>query len=333
MLLLFEIDGDLKMTVPHPSARKINYLRLSITERCNLRCRYCMPSTAPPARDAEDRLSYAELLHIVDAAVALGVRKVRVTGGEPLVREGALDFIRQVAQVPRIEEVALTTNGVLLDRYADALKEAGIRTLNISLDSLDQKIFREMTRTGNLATVLRGIKSADDVGLKIKLNMVVMRGVNDHEVLRFAELGLTRPWAIRFIEYMPTIRKKSWRSQLVSGTEVLDIIQQKYSLEPLTGTRYCGPARQYRIAGAVGTIGIISPMSDHFCGSCNRIRVTADGLAKSCLLNAQATDLKPYLSQPVGELTEILSQVIANKPERHRFLEDDASFNMSSIGG
>jgi len=321
------------MTEQPLSARQINYLRLSITERCNLHCRYCMPSTESACEEADGCLSYESLLHIVEAATSLGIRKVRVTGGEPLVREGVMGFIRQLVRAPGIEEVALTTNGVLLSKYAEELKEAGVRTLNVSLDSLDDRIFREMTRTGSLPTVLKGITAADNAGLKIKLNMVVMRGINDHEILPFAELGLIRPWSIRFIEYMPTIREHSWRSQLVSGTEILATIKQRYALTPLTGTRYCGPAKPYRIEGAVGTIGIITPMSDHFCGSCNRIRVTSTGLAKSCLLNPQATDLKPYLSGPVSELTEVLARVIENKPERHRFLDDDASFNMSSIGG
>lgn len=316
--------------------RKVNYLRLSITDRCNLRCRYCMPAEGIPKKNASDTLSYEDFLRIVTAATALGIRKVRVTGGEPLVRKGALDFIGRLAQLPLVEEVALTTNGLLLQKYATDLKQAGIHTLNVSLDSLDENIFAAITRGGSLVQVLNGLDKAQAVGLKIKLNMVVMRGVNDQEVLKFAELGLEKPWSIRFIEYMPTIRETSWRKHLVSGADILNLLRRHHQLEELPGSRYCGPAKPYRIRGAKGTLGIITPMSDHFCGSCNRIRVTSNGLAKSCLLSERAVDLKPYLQQPVATLRTVLQDVINEKPSQHHFAADDRAqspFSMASIGG
>ncbi len=316
--------------------RKVNYLRLSITDRCNLRCRYCMPAEGVPEQDHSETLSYEELLHIVTAATELGIRKVRVTGGEPLVRKGALDFIGRLAQLPHIEEVALTTNGLLLEKYAADLKRAGIHTLNVSLDSLEEDTFAAITRGGSLHQVLTGLEKAQSVGLKIKLNMVVMRGVNDQEILKFAELGLENPWSIRFIEYMPTIRETSWRKLLVSGADILALLRQHHQLEELSGSRYCGPAKPYRISGAKGTLGIITPMSDHFCSSCNRIRVTSDGLAKSCLLSERAVDLKPFLQLPVAQLRAILQDVINEKPSQHHFATDERSqcpFSMASIGG
>lgn len=316
--------------------RVINYLRLSITDRCNLRCRYCMPATGVPHKNCGDILCYEDLLKIVSAATKLGIRKVRVTGGEPLVRKGVLGFLKKLSVIPGIEEVALTTNGVLLAEWAQDLKNAGVDHLNVSLDSLRPEIFTEITRGGSLTTVLNGLHSAAAVGMKIKLNMVVMRGINDQEVLPFAALSIDKPWSVRFIEYMPTIREDGWQNRIVSGAEILAQLQQHYPLHSISSARYCGPAKPYRIAGAAGSIGIITPMSDHFCSSCNRIRVTATGLAKSCLLSDGGVDLKPHLQQSESELRNALEQVIDKKPSHHSLGCEQPTttpFSMSSIGG
>lgn len=317
--------------------RNINYLRLSITDRCNLRCRYCMPETGiEPQRHAEI-LCYDEMLRIVAAAATLGIRKVRITGGEPLVRKGVIGFLEQLAGIQGIEEVALTTNGVLLADHARELYAAGVKRLNISLDSLNPVTFSEITRGGELARVQQGIAAAEKIGMKIKINMVAMRGVNDHELLDFAELSRQHPWSVRFIEYMPTIREEHWQECIISGTDILALLHKKYQLEPLSTDHFCGPARPYRIADAIGTIGIITPMSEHFCGSCNRIRVTSTGHAKSCLMDNAATDLRPFLGvRRQADLIAALASVICAKPEYHRLgTENDTTtpFSMATIGG
>jgi len=317
--------------------RNISYLRLSITDRCNLRCRYCMPATGIEQRQHDDILSYDEMLRIVAAAATLGIRKVRITGGEPLVRKGVIGFLQQLANVEGIEEIALTTNGILLADYAEQLSAAGIKRLNISLDSLNPDTFNEITRGGDLRRVLAGIEKAEQIGMKIKLNMVAMHGVNDHELLDFAALSTQRPWSVRFIEYMPTIREQQWQQRIISGADILALLNKHYQLEPLTSDHFCGPARPYRIAGAAGTIGIITPMSEHFCGSCNRIRVTSMGQAKSCLMSNEAANLRPLLGiRQQAELIDTLKKVICGKPEYHRLGTDPDSttpFSMASIGG
>ena len=317
--------------------RTINYLRLSITDRCNLRCCYCMPAEGVAVRSCAEILRYEELLRIVEAAAALGIRKVRVTGGEPLVRKGVIPFLRRLAATAGIEEVALTTNGLLLAETAEELRDAGIARLNVSLDSLERGTFAAITRGGDLEKVLAGLAAADRAGLKIKLNMVVMRGINDHEVIPFAALSLEKPWSIRFIEYMPTIREPQWRQKIVAGAEILERLRSRFTLQEISSGRYCGPARPYRSAGARGTIGIITPMSEHFCGDCNRIRVTATGLAKGCLFSDAAVDLRPYLGATQSVLLQqVLQEVIALKPGQHRLVEAPEAtlpFNMSDIGG
>lgn len=317
--------------------RNINYLRLSITDRCNLRCHYCMPAAGVVPHRHEEILRYDEMLRIVAAAATLGIRKVRITGGEPLVRKGVIGFLAQLAGVEGIEEIALTTNGVLLADTAQELYAAGVKRLNISLDSLNPATFRMITRGGELARVLQGLAVAERIGIKIKINMVAMRGINDHELFDFAELSRQRPWSVRFIEYMPTIREEHWQKHIISGAEILARLRERYELEPLSSDHFCGPARPYRIAAAVGTLGIITPMSDHFCGFCNRIRVTSIGQAKSCLMSNEATDLRPYLGvRQQADLIAALAAVICTKPEHHCLgSEDDTStpFSMSGIGG
>ncbi|MBD1400132.1 GTP 3',8-cyclase MoaA [Pelobacter sp. M08fum] len=317
--------------------RTINYLRLSITDRCNLRCLYCMPATGITSQHHDNILRYDEMLRIVAAATTLGIRKVRITGGEPLVRKGVIGFLEQLAALEGIEEIALTTNGILLADYAEELYAAGVKRLNISLDSLKPDTFSDITRGGDLGRVLAGIGKAEQVGMKIKLNLVAMRGVNDHELLDFAALSIDKPWSVRFIEYMPTIREQQWQHRIISGADILALLNQHYQLNPLTADRFCGPARPYRIAGAAGTLGIITPMSEHFCGSCNRIRVTSMGQAKSCLMSNDAVDLRPLLGvRQQSKLIDALKMVICGKPEHHCLGSDPDSttpFSMASIGG
>ncbi len=313
--------------------RTINYLRLSITDRCNLRCCYCMPPEGVPACEHAEVLRYEELLRIAEAAVELGVEKVRVTGGEPLVRRGVVDFLGRLGQIPGLSEMTLTTNGLLLGAMAKDLKAAGVDRLNVSLDSLNADTYQEITRGGRLSQVMAGLDAAEKAGLRMKLNMVVMRGINDHEIEDFAALSLQRPWSVRFIEYMPTIREKVWQNRVLAGNEILDRLQNRFELTSIASSRLCGPAKPYRIAGALATVGIITPMSDHFCGNCNRIRVTARGFAKSCLLSDQALDLKPMLRQGREALRSALANVIDGKAAEHHFGDEERSFQMSGVGG
>ncbi len=314
--------------------RTVNYLRLSVTDRCNLRCRYCMPAEGIAACPHTEILRYEDLLEITAAAIELGIEKVRITGGEPLVRKGVVDFIERLCRLPGLNEVTLTSNGILLPGLAERLKLAGVNRLNVSIDSLQPEVYAFITRGGELAQVLEGLAAAEQAGLSLKLNMVVMRGINDHEIADFAGLSLTRPWSVRFIEYMPTIRENAWRQRVMPGAEIVARLQQRYTLRPLETTRLCGPAKPYQISGAAGTVGIITPMSDHFCGSCNRIRVTSTGWAKSCLLAESAVDLKPFLrGHNRDALRRTLTEVIGGKAAQHHFETEQTAFRMSNIGG
>lgn len=292
-----------------------------------------MPATGVSVCEHGDILRYEELLCIAEAAVGLGIEKVRITGGEPLVRKGVHDFLAQLGALPGLSEMTLTINGLLLEEKAAHLKAVGVNRLNVSLDSLDHQTYKQITRGGNLEKVVVGLEAAEQAGLRLKLNMVVMRGINDHEVEDFAALSYERPWSVRFIEYMPTIREAVWKNRVISGCEILERLQRTFSLSSISTSRLCGPAKPYRIDGAIGTVGMITPMSEHFCGSCNRILVTAQGLAKSCLLSDQALDLKPALAQGPQSIREALVEVISGKNLQHLFEDEERSFQMSCIGG
>ncbi len=313
--------------------RTINYLRLSITDRCNLRCCYCMPATGVPACEHGDVLRYEELLKITEAAVSLGIEKVRITGGEPLVRKGLISFLKQLGSLSGLTEMTLTTNGLLLEETAERLKAVGVNRLNVSLDSLDHQTYKQITRGGDLKKVLTGLDAAEQAGLRLKLNMVVMRGINDQEVEAFAALSQKHPWSVRFIEYMPTIREAVWKNRVISGGEILERLKLTFTLSSIPTSRLCGPAKPYRIDGAMGTVGIITPMSEHFCGNCNRIRVTSQGLAKSCLLSDQALDLRSALAKGPQSIRDALVEVISGKNQQHHFEEEERCFQMSSVGG
>jgi GTP 3',8-cyclase len=317
--------------------RRINYLRLSVTDRCNMRCTYCMPAAGLPKVLHRDVLSYEELERIARAAISLGIEKIRVTGGEPLVRKGIVPFLSRLAAIPGLKQLVLTSNGVLLEEMADELRAAGVQRLNISLDSLDPARFCSITRTGDLKRVLAGIAAADRAGFPIKINMVVMRGVNDAEIEAVASLAMERPYTVRFIEYMPSSRAEQWQSLVVPGHEILERLFAKFPLQPLDRGELAGPAKEYRIAGAAGTLGIITPITGHFCESCNRIRVTSTGRARSCLFSGGEFNLKPYLQEEDGLLLEnALRGIVLAKPGRHELSCDSAShtpFAMSAIGG
>jgi GTP 3',8-cyclase len=317
--------------------RKINYLRLSVTDRCNMRCRYCMPEDGVEKLDHRQILSYEQLRKIARAAVAAGIEKIRVTGGEPLVRKGIVPFLSELSALPGLKQLVVSSNGMLLQEMAGDLRAAGVQRLNISLDSLDPENFRRITRTGDLKRVLAGIAAADRAGFPVKINMVVMRGVNDHEIEAIASLAIDKPYTVRFIEYMPSSRERCWQSLVLPGKEILDRLTAKFPLRPLDRGELAGPAKEYRIVGAAGTLGTITPVTGHFCADCNRIRVTAIGQAKGCLFTGKEHDLKPFLGEhDAGLLENSLRTIVRNKPGRHQMCAESAGhapFAMCAIGG
>jgi cyclic pyranopterin phosphate synthase len=318
--------------------RRINYLRLSVTDRCNLRCSYCMPAAGVEKLSHTEVLSYADLLRISAEAVAAGIEKIRVTGGEPLVRKGILQFLSRLAALPGLKELVLTTNGVLLKEMALGLREAGVQRLNISLDSLQPETFARVTRGGDLGLVLEGMDAAERAGFPAhKINVVVMRGVNDSEIFDFVKLSIEKPYAVRFIEYMPTCGDADWRALCVPGSEIMERIAGRFSIEENQSLERSGPSKNFRVQGALGSLGIITPMTGHFCDSCNRLRVTAAGMAKGCLFSGDGVDLKPVLA--TGDdalLRREIQRIVEGKPGRHQLTEEgveNAPFAMSRVGG
>lgn len=302
--------------------RAIHYLRVSVTDRCNLRCVYCMPAEGIEKQSHTGILRYEELEQILRIAAELGINKVRLTGGEPLVRLGLVDFVRRVAAIPGIDDFSLTTNGTLLARHASALAEAGLQRVNISLDTLRPDRFAQITRLGRLEDVWAGMEAAQAAGLRpIKLNMVVVRGLNDDEVSDFARRTLSDGWHVRFIELMPIGANVEWASsRVVPVAEIAARIEAEVgSLQPVHGPTGNGPARYYQLPGAAGTIGFIAALSDHFCSSCNRLRLTADGRLRPCLMSEEEIDLRGPLRAGASnqELKELLTQAIQRKPQRH----------------
>lgn len=328
--------------------RTIDYLRLSITDRCNLRCRYCMPEEGVTDLSHGAILSYEELLAVAAAAARLGVRQIRVTGGEPLVRRGAVNFIRHLTQLPEAPEITLTTNGMLLAAQAGELRDAGLKRVNVSLDTLRPERFEQITRRTGLDQVLAGIRAATEVGLTpVKINMVPIRSVNDDEILDFACLAEHHPWDIRFIEYMPFAPELEYPPDLrVPAAAIVARLQQLGPLETLPGDAadgdvaagVVGPAQHYRLPGWRGRLGVIPAVSNHFCAGCNRLRVTADGRIKPCLFEGGEVDLKAALRPRIdaAAVEQLLHAAACTKPEKHRINNADftpPSRGMHGIGG
>lgn len=321
--------------------RSIEYLRMSVTDRCNLRCRYCMPEEGVADLAHSDVLRYEELLRVAGAACRLGIRKIRVTGGEPLVRRGIVDFIRQLAELPEGPEIALTTNGLLLADCAEELKAAGLSRVNVSLDTLQPERFRELTRRDGLNKVLAGIEAAERAGLlPIKINVIPFANFNADEVVDFARLTLDHSWDVRFIEFMPISCDLEYASK--DGLSMKDIQERLLSIGDLKilprQKDSSGPAHMYQLPNAKGRVGLIPSVSGHFCADCNRLRVMADGRVRGCLFDNQETDLKAVLRGGGDDsaLEELLLAAACAKPEKHQInAEDFLSPNrrMHGIGG
>jgi len=316
--------------------RPIDYLRISVTDRCNLRCIYCMPAEGVHLMSHGDILSYEEIYKVAEAATKLGIKKVRITGGEPLVRAGLPRLVQMLAQIDAVDDISLTTNGILLAHYAVELKAAGLRRVNISLDTLKPDRFKYITRGGNLADVLESIEVAKSVGLNpTKINVVVMSGINDDELIDFATKTITERWHVRFIEHMPFGENTNILS-FVSVGEMRQRLAVLGELEPCS-FKGNGPAKYFRLPQAKGTIGFITPVSEHFCFNCNRLRLTADGKLRPCLLSEEEIDLRQPLRSGIysAELERLIKKAVANKPLRHNLAEgrvpQDRPF--SQVGG
>jgi cyclic pyranopterin phosphate synthase len=304
--------------------RVIDYLRVSVTDRCNLRCLYCMPAEGVVPSEHKDILTYEEIIRIVEIGAGLGVRKVRLTGGEPLTRKNISFLISSIKKIRGIEDLSLTTNGILLEKYAMELAEAGLDRVNVSIDSFNPVRYAEITRGGSLDAVFRGLSSAEKAGLRpIKINMVPIRGVNDAELIDFARLTLNSDYQVRFIEFMPSGNNDYWSpDKYITTDELKKTIE---TISPLTPVhmRKDGPSRYFRLKGAKGVIGFISAITHHFCRDCNRLRLTSDGKLRPCLFSETEIDLKSALrsGEPDSEIERLLRLSIQIKPEGHNIID------------
>ena len=338
---LFKIVMSIKNLIDN-NHREINYLRLSVTDRCNLRCMYCMPEEGIDFIPHNEILSYEEMLHIVRLSVEKGIRKVRLTGGEPLVRKGIIEFLKKLSGIEGLKEITLTTNGVLLKKFAAEIKECGVHRINISLDSLRPDRFFHITGRDYFDQVWDGIEEVERLGFDpIKINMVAIRRVNDDEIQDFARLTLTKPYHVRFIEHMPIGNENSWSAEkFIPADEIHKIIQALGDLKPIHKRNSLdGPAQRFVLDGGKGEIGLIGALSNHFCDICNRLRVTADGHLRCCLFSDQEIDIKTPLREGKGDKTLIglLGAAIRKKPENHGLIKRQGPRkcvrHMSSIGG
>jgi len=329
--------------------REISYLRVSITDRCNYRCIYCQSEKEFEFIPHQEILRFEEIVEIVQEAVNLGITKVRITGGEPLVRKGIVDFIKKLREIKKLEDISLTTNGFFLPEYAEKLKDAGLNRVNISLDSLQEEKYKKITRGGSLEKALKGIDSALKAGLlPIKINTVLIRGINDDEVEDFVMLALERPLNVRFIEFMPSGEEviNEFENKFISVQEIKEKLIKKYLLNPIKISTANGPAKYYQIKGGQGTIGFITALSQHFCKTCNRIRLTSEGKLRPCLFSNKEIDIKKAIRQLARDKNERflrkkiirdkLKEAVKLKPEGHKLNiknQENLSFHMSRIGG
>ncbi len=317
--------------------RSINYLRISVTDLCNNRCRYCMPSQGVEKRNHSDILSFEDIVRIAETAADLGITKVRITGGEPLVRKGIIGLVEKIAAIDGISDIGLTTNGTLLPQLAKPLRNAGLKRINISLDTFCPKKYTDITRGGNIQPVLEGIHIASDIGLyPIKLNAVAMKGFNDDEIGDFAKLTLDKPIDVRFIELMPIgSAHMDLPYSFMSAQEIKKNIKKNFgNLIPCFEKG--SVASYYQIPGAKGRIGFISPISNHFCNQCNKIRLTSEGYLKPCLHTDQEVDLRPALKSGDKELLKSgVIHAIMLKPEKHLLFQGATPIKreMNRIGG
>lgn len=320
--------------------RAIDYLRISVTDKCNLRCVYCMPLNGLEWLRRDQLLTYEEIAQVVRVLTGMGLRRVRLTGGEPLVRRDLPELVRMLAAIPELQDIALSTNAVLLEDTAEELRAAGVRRLNISLDSLRaERVDALARRPGSFERIMAGIAAAERVGFApIKINCVVMRGRNDDELADFAAATRERPWHVRFIEVMPVAGSLEISAhEYIPALEMLERLRGLGELEPTVGPAGNGPATYFHFPGALGTVGVITPMSHNYCDRCNRMRLTADGRLRPCLFGDLHTNLRDPLR--AGEpLEPLVRRTLAIKPERHHLVQGQATGSgglvaLSQVGG
>lgn len=312
--------------------RKINYLRISLTDRCNLRCKYCMPECGIDKLTHDDILSLEEVYEITKSFVSLGVDKIRFTGGEPLARKGLVELISKVSKLEGVKDIGMTTNGILLKKYARDLKKAGLDRVNLSLDSLDPDSYREITRGGNIEDFWAGIEEARRVGLTpIKINTVLIGGFNDSEIEDLVNLTKDEKIDLRFIELMPIGQAASWaKEKFISNDTILKKVKD---LVPVEREDLSSPATYYKLPGAKGRVGIINPITCKFCDNCNRVRLTSEGLLKLCLHSNKEIDLKKALRSGEDIKSLILKSVLKKEESHHLEEGEYIDKNMNQIGG
>ncbi len=319
--------------------RNLNYLRISITDRCNLKCLYCVPRDLIPKLPHHEVLSYEEILRIVRVSIGLGTSKVRVTGGEPLVRKGVYHFLKQLAGIEGLLDISLTTNGVLLKDNIHKIKSAGIKRLNISLDTLNREKYKQITGYDFFDQVWEGIELAQRMGFyPIKINVVPVKGINDDELVDIAKLSMTHPFHIRFIEYMPMGSSHMDIDRHLLAPEIKKHIEQLGELVPVDRSTYDGPAERFKFESGRGEIGFIRPISRHFCQTCNRLRLTASGQLRPCLMHDKQEDLKSIIRKGCSdrELAEVFLEAVRHKPLEHKLQTDHnagSAVQMCAIGG
>jgi cyclic pyranopterin phosphate synthase len=328
------------MEIRDSSGRKISYLRISVTDRCNLRCVYCMPPAGIERKSHDDILRYEEISRIVRAVVPCGITRLRLTGGEPLVRPQVTTLVRMLHDIEGLEDIALTSNGQLLARYGRELRDAGLRRINVSLDTLRADRYREITRGGELRAVMEGLEACRQVGFSpIKINAVVIRGMNDDEVADFARLTLESPYDVRFIEFMPMGDIGLWSPEaVVREDEIRAMVEMVGRLEAAETPATSRGGEAFRLPGGLGSIAFISPFSQPFCASCNRLRLTSDGKLRPCLLSDDLVDLRAVVrgGDSDDDIRRAFGKAARAKPKAHRLAEEAACHPrtpMSAIGG
>jgi len=336
-----EFEGMMEAPLTDSFRRRLTYLRLSITDRCNLRCRYCMPQSSFSWMPSENILTFEEIHRICRAFCRSGIKKIRLTGGEPLVRRGLVDLIRKLNRLQGLEEICLTTNGTLLGDHAAELLDAGVTHINISLDTMVPDTYASITGADMFHQVWNSIMKVIELGFpQVKINAVVIKGVTDSDIYDLAELATIYPIDVRFIEFMPVGDKIPWSpDSMISSDEVRGMLEQRMGhMEPVERSAGAGPASLYRLKDAPGLIGFISPLSHHFCSTCNRLRITADGKLRLCLFSDSEIDVKSPVRRGMtdGELEQFLRKSAAVKPEGYHALGKEqvsCTKRMSSIGG
>jgi cyclic pyranopterin phosphate synthase len=320
--------------------RKIDYLRVSVTDRCNLRCVYCMPEDGVPNIPHSSIMRFEEIELLIRAAISIGFTKVRLTGGEPLVRKGICNLVEIIRQIEGLGDLSLTTNGTLLSDKAKELKEAGLDRVNISLDTLRPERFYEITRRDLFYKVIDGIDAALEARLDpVKINVVLIHGTNDDEIDDFVEITREKPISVRFIEFMPISHMSEWtRKKVIPSSDLKSEIQKKYELIPISDNKGSGPSQDFRVKGFSGSVGFITPVTEVFCERCNRIRVTSNGRIRSCLFSDEEHDILPLLrdGRDLDEIADQIKKSISKKPMCHNI--DGVQFrscqsSMSKIGG